>query len=163
VTSVFSLQTAVIEVNRSAPVVLFINIGAPLRVLRINAPTVTRVNLMSAFNLRDSLTVLDVDVKKVAFLDSFPYAALPFAYDAASAATKALLDAAEQYANLPVASYHGALTLSTLAIARTPASAVCKACGSLQRIDGRAATPPARRACASLALRAPPPPIRARR
>lgn len=92
----FSLQTAVIEVNRTSPVVIFVNIGAPLRVLRIVAPTVTRVIIMSSFPLRNSLAVLDVAAAKVAFLDQFPFAALPFSYDANSSATAAILDAAEQ-------------------------------------------------------------------
>lgn len=98
---------------------------------------------MSAFSLRDSLAVLDVDAGKLAFLDQFPFNALPFSYDATAAATKAILDAAEQFVNLPVASYHGALTLSTLSISRAPTSAACKACGPLQRIDGRTGDVPA--------------------
>jgi hypothetical protein len=140
----FSLQTAVIEVNRTSPVVI---VRQHWRSIACASNRCAHGHACDyhelRFRLRDSLAVLDVDAGKLAFLDQFPFNALPFSYDATAAATKAILDAAEQFVNLPVASYHGALTLSTLSISRAPTSAACKACGPLQRIDGRTGDVPA--------------------
>ena len=130
------LQTVDVQVNRTAPVVLFLNVGTPLRVLRVTGTTVTRVVVMSEFAQRD-VTLL-VGGVSVTFLDQFPYTALPFAFDVMSDATKRIMDGAEQFTGLSLTSFHGASTLSTLSIGRASTEKACATCGPLQRIDGRA-------------------------